>query len=225
MGDGRDEVLGRGVYSIAEAARLTRLRPRRVNEWFRGRDTPGRTSRPLFQSDYPVMHEQNSISFLDLIELKIGGTLRDMGVSLQYLRKAYERLKSEFGEHPLCRRAIFSGDKQIFTKGMSIDGPNPPIEAITGQVYFDEVILPFLERVEYDSVTDRAVRWRIAEMVVIDPAYRFGSPMVMPVGIPTSTLRNAYYANAESAAVVADWFGIEPAHVMAAVAFENDLAA
>jgi len=87
------------------------------------------------------------------------------------------------------------------------------------------VLLPFLEQVQYDSDTGQAARWRIAEMVVIDPAYRFGAPLVEPVGIPTSTLRHSYYANAENAGVVAHWYGIEPKHVMAAVDFENGLAA
>src|SRR5262245_47910037 len=103
------DVLGRGVYTIAEAERLTRLRQERVREWFRGRSSPTRVFRPVFESDYPVLHEEYAISFLDLIELKIGGTIREMGVSLPYLRKVYKELENDFGEHPFCIREIYVG--------------------------------------------------------------------------------------------------------------------
>ena len=218
------QILGRGVYSIAEAARLTRLPPRRVKQWFRGRDTPDRIFRPLFQSDYPLIHGQAAISFLDLIELNVGGTLRDMGVALQYLRRAYARLKAEVGDHPFCRREIYCGDGRIFTRLVG-DSSNPPTEVVTGQGYFDQVIMPFLARIEYDPTTNQALRWRPSDLVVIDPAYRFGAPIIEPVGIPTSTLRQSYYANAKSEAVVAQWYDIRPEYVAAAVAFEDSFAA
>ena len=99
------------------------------------------------------------------------------------------------------------------------------IEALTNQQYFETIILPFLRRIDYDEVTKRAARWHIAELVVIDPAIRFGRPIVEEVGISTSVLRLAYYANGEDAASVAKWFNVETRHVLAAVDFENSLAA
>lgn len=61
--------------------------------------------------------------------------------------------------------------------------------------------------------------------MVIDPAIRFGKPIVKGTGMSTSVLRNSYYANGEDAGFVAGWFGVEERHVMAAVDFENRLAA
>jgi uncharacterized protein (DUF433 family) len=218
-------ILGRGVYSVAEAARLTRLRTQRVREWFRGRHSEGRIFRPVFESDYPVLHEEYAISFLDLIELNIGGKLRDAGVSLPYLRKAYNQLQEDFGEHPFCTRAIYVGGKKIFTRGLSAKESSSVIEAITNQSYFDTIILPFLKRIEYDEKTNRAIRWHIANRVVIDPRIRLGKPVIEGVGIATSVLRSSYYANGEDADFVAKWFGVQASHVTAAVEFENGLAA
>lgn len=65
-------ILGRGVYTIPEAAHLTRLRTQRVREWFLGR-TDSKILRPVFQSDYPPVGDTHSISFLDLIEVYIVG--------------------------------------------------------------------------------------------------------------------------------------------------------
>ena len=219
------EVLGKGVYSVAEAARLTRLRTQRVNEWFRGRESASRIFTPLFQSDYPVVHEEYAISFLDLIELNIGGKLRESGVSMQYLRKVYRHLRGDFGEHPFCQREVYVGDKKIFTRGLNREEGSSVIEAMTRQAYFDKIILPFLQKIDYDDVTNLAARWRIADLIVVDPAIRFGKPIVDGVGIATSVLLKSYYANMEDAELVASWFGVEPRHVLAAVEFENQLAA
>jgi uncharacterized protein (DUF433 family) len=219
------EVIGRGVYNIAEASRLTKLRTQRVREWFRGRESASRIFKPVFQSDYPIYEEEYAISFLDLIELNIGGKLRDANVPLQYLRKVYNHLRGEYGEHPFCRRVIYVGDKKIFTRGLSDAESNSVIEAITSQSYFDNIIIPFLRRIDYDLETEQAIRWRIADMVVIDPKIGFGQPVVEGIGIATSILRDAYFANDEDASFVAHWFGIDKKHVLAAVDFENDLAA
>jgi uncharacterized protein (DUF433 family) len=219
------EVLGKGVYSIAEAARLTRLKTQRVREWFRGRSSPSRIFKPVFESDYPILHEEYAISFLDLVELKIGGSLREMGVSLPYLRKVYNHLQTDFGDHPFCSREIYVGDKKIFTRGLNEEESRTVIEALTNQQYFETIILPFLKKIDYDDLTDQAIRWHIADLVVIDPTIRFGKPIVEETGIGTSVLRKAYYANGEDADLVARWFGIEARHVLAAVNFENELAA
>lgn len=218
-------VVGKGVYSVAEASRLTKLRSQRVREWFRGRESTSRIVKPVFESDYPVYEEDYAISFLDLIELNIGGKLRNANVPLQYLRRVYKHLRKEYGDHPFCRRAIYVGAKKIFTTGLNEAESSSVIESITKQSYFDTIIMPFLNKIDYDLDTEQAIRWRIADMVVIDPTIRFGKPVVEEVGMSTSILRDSYFANDEDAGFVARWFGIKEDHVMAAVAFENDLAA
>ncbi len=219
------EVIGKGVYTIAEAARLTKLRTQRVREWFRGRETESRIFKPVFQSDYPVIHDEYVISFLDLIELNIGGKLRDAGISLPKLRQNYNELRRDFGDHPFCRRQIYVGGKQIFTRGLNDEDSGVVIEAISRQQYFEKIIMDFLKKIEYDNVTKMAARWNIADLVTVDPEIRFGRPIVGNTGITTSTLRRAYYANGEDANFVASWYYVEERHVMAAVDFENDLAA
>src|SRR5579872_4255390 len=117
-------ILGKGVYDIGEAAKLTRLRPARVRElFFGGRN--GRGVRPLFESDHPPVAGSCSISFLNLVELFIGGRLREIGVPLQSLRKVYGQLESEYGEHPFCSgqiqkitRGAAAKRTEIFTRGL-----------------------------------------------------------------------------------------------------------
>ena len=86
------KILGKGVYDLTEAAKLTGLRRARVKEWFQGRDArPGAGS--VFRSDYDAINGDLAISFLDLVELFIAGQLREHGVSLQYIRRIHSQLK------------------------------------------------------------------------------------------------------------------------------------
>jgi hypothetical protein len=58
--------LGKGFYSLADASRLTGLKPSRAREWFRGRGTDQDTVRPpVFQSDYEPIDGDYAICFLD----------------------------------------------------------------------------------------------------------------------------------------------------------------
>ncbi len=219
------KMLGRGVYNITEAAALTQLRTARVREWFRGRRN-GTGSRSVFQSDFPVVGGDYAISFLDLVELFIAGKLREIGISLQYIRRVYAHLETEHGKHPFCSREIFvSDDKRIFTRGLSDAESKRVIEALTSQQYFEQIILPFLRRIDYDEATNLARRWRIFEGIVVDPSLCFGKPVVERVGIATTILSSAFYSNARNARRIAEWFEISPEHVLAAVAFEDWLAA
>jgi len=218
-------VLGRGVYTIAEAARLTRLRTPRVREWFRGRESPSRIFRPVFQSDYPVLHEEYAISFLDLIELNMAGKLREARISLPYLRKSYNSLREKFGDHPFCRRQIFVGGRKIFTQGLNEEESAHFLESISDQWYMNTIMRPFLEKIVYDPETKQASRWNIADLIIVDPKYRFGKPVVEQTGLSTAVLSRSYYANGEDAETVANWFKVEARHVLAAVEFENSLAA
>jgi uncharacterized protein (DUF433 family) len=217
-------VLGKGVYTISEAARLTKLRAARASEWFRGRQAPSRIVRPVFDSDYPTVNDEYAISFLDLIELNIAGKLREAHITLPYLRKSYKYLKEKFGDHPFCQRQIFIDGKTIFTQGLNEEESAHFLQAITDQWYMSTIKKPFLEKIEYDPITKQASRWNIADQIVVDPKYRFGKPFVAGTGLSTSVLFHSYYANGEDAEAVAKWFGVERRHVIAAVDFENDLA-
>lgn len=218
-------VLGRGVYSLTEAARLTHLRPGRVRAWFRTLEN--RAGAGVFQSDYPSVGDDRAISFLDLIEVYIAGRLReaDPPVSLQHIRKVHEKLSGETGNaHPFCEKEIYHNRGRIFTRPLN-DVSGPVIEPLTNQSYINSVIMPFLQRIEYDHITNLAKLWNIAEGVVVDPSRSFGKPIVSEVGIATRVLAAAYEANGRDATRIADWYEIKPEHVIAAVRFESRAAA
>ena len=220
-------MLGRGVYNLSEAARLTQLRPGRVRAWFQSIES-NRPGDPVFQSDYPAVGGDRAISFLDLIEVSIAGKLRasEPPVSLQHIRKVHKKLSKDTGQkHPFCLRDIYHGGGRIFTRRLDDPASTSIIEALTNQVYIDDIIMPFLGKIEYDELSTLAKLWNIAEGVVVDPARCFGKPIVEQVGISTRVLASAYEANGRDVRRVADWYGINADHIEMAVAFERRIAA
>ncbi len=215
-------ILGGGVYSLTEAARLTQLRASRVRDWFRSEaGEPSGSS--VFRSDYPAIAGEKAISFLDLIEVCVAGKLRAANppVSLQHIRKVHRKLAGDTGQkHPFCTKDIYHSGGKIFTKRIDDRETETVIEALTDQIYIDEFIIPFLNKIEYNEITSLANLWRIADGVVVDPTRCFGKPIVEEVGITTRVLASAFEANGRDAYRVADWFGIESIHVQAAVNFE-----
>lgn len=211
-----------GVYTLSDAARLTGLPRSRVREWFRHRRT--RTSPPLFRSDYEPEKNSLAISFWDLIDVFVAGQLREHGVSLPTVRKVYARLTDDLGTpHPFCRKELLTDGKEVLVRGLDRHGEEEIYEALTRQKAFPKLILPFLQRIDYDRAM--AARWRIADGVVVDPALSFGQPIVTGAGIPTYLLAAAYDANGQDAEVVAGWYGVTAEEVEAAVRFEAELAA
>src|SRR4051812_18323465 len=208
-------ILGHGIYNLPEAARLTGLKPQRVGEWFHGRPK-AESRKPVFRSDYRPVDGDRAISFYDLIELFVAGQLRDRGVSLQSLRKVHKSLQSDLGtRHPFCRRELLTKHGQVFTLGLDEQGRSEMIEVLNRQRVFPDILLPFLNRIDYNQATAMAQRWCIANQVVIDPAICLGKPIVEDVGIATAILSASYEANERNAELVADWYRIHSKHVIA----------
>jgi uncharacterized protein (DUF433 family) len=216
-------ILGHGVYTLAEAAKLTKLDLSRIREWFRIR---GSHPPPIFRSRYEEIEGETVISFLDLVDVFVAGQLRTRGVSLQTLRKVYKKLANDFGtKHPFSRKELLTDGKKVFVSDLGKQCNEEIREALSDQGVFPEIIRPALMCIDYHKITSLALRWHVSDQVVLDPALCFGQPIVEKVGIPTRLLFSAYQANDKNPQKVADWYNIKPSQVKAAVAFESSLAA
>lgn len=213
--------LGNGVYSLAEVARYTKLRPNRVRSWFLGESaSSGRPS--LFDADYSRVDSALALSFHDLIDALVAGQLRERGVSLALIRRAYERLQDDFAtEHPFCHRELYTHGRRIFVSVANETGEEAFSDAVSRQNEIAEVMKPYLDRIDYSDATKLAARWRIAEGVVIDPAINFGKPVIVDTNISAWVLANGYRANDGDAALVATLYGVSESDVRNAAAFSE----
>jgi len=215
------KILGNGIYSLAEAASLTGLDRSKIRRWFRG--TSGKTkSDPVFRSDYEGVEEEISISFHDLVELNVGGQFRTLGFSLQHLRKIHEKLRARWQtDHPFCMKQLATDGKRIFALDLDDNESAIAYDVETFQCWFDEIVTPILDKIDYDEATSLALRWRIDNLIVIDPSICFGKPSVEGSGITTHVLSTSFFANGRDASLVADWYGVSSEQVIAAVSFEG----
>lgn len=213
-------MLGEGIYGFSEVARLTKVSPRRIRAWFKG--VPHRPG-AVIRSDYADMEGAgNLVSFLDMVDALVIGELRGHDVPLQYLRKVHHALIQEFGlPHPFCRKNVFTDGKRVFIHTAEECGEERLKELLTKQYAFPEILLQFLQHVEYDADSLLVKRWRINPGIIIDPSRQYGKPIVDSVGIPTVVLAAAYEGNKQDVDAVANWYGIKPKEVSLAVDFEK----
>jgi uncharacterized protein (DUF433 family) len=216
---------GFGLYDLREAARYTRLHPARVWRWFVPRPSE-QHRKPVLASDYEPVDGDHAISFLDLVDVFVFGQLRTHGVRLQTLRKVYHRLQKDLNQkHPFAHSRLATDGREVFLRVADKEGHDELIEVLTRQKVFPQIIQPFLKQLDYDPTSRLARLWRIAEGVVLNPALSLGKPLVERAGVKTEVLADAYAANRRDAERVAWWYNVAVADVLAAVRFEESLAA
>jgi uncharacterized protein (DUF433 family) len=212
--------IGLGVYSIAEAARLTNLNPARLRAWFVGR-TGRFAQKPLLKSDYERVDGDLAISFLDMVDAFVASQYRALDISLETLRRSYKNLSRwADGKHGFSHRRLYTDGRTVFWSSADERDHEILVDLENNQHAMPAVLLPFLESLEFDDHSQLASRWNIADGVVVDPAINFGKPIVASAGISTRVLAGAWHANGKDTERVAMWYDVLPEDVRSAVAFE-----
>jgi uncharacterized protein (DUF433 family) len=207
MTDSRQPLLGVGIYTVPEAARIARVRPARIRRWLKGHDY---------------------LDFRDLIEVRFVDAFRSHGVSWKTLRLAAERASEILQDpHPFSTRRFKTDGRKIFAELVSETGEELLLDLVKSQYGFRQIIGPYLyEGLEFDD-SKGAVRWYPlpgSRRVVIDPAVSFGQPIVHPEAVPTAILAKATRVE-QSVDRVARWYEVDPQAVQDAVEYEELLAA
>ena len=214
--DSEADRVGVGLYSVPEAARLAGIPTQKFRRWL----DPLKGLVP----NTPFRKEQ-TLTFLELMELHFIKMFRDHGVSLQTIRRAAKVAAQTFAtSHPFAVHRFDTDGRTIFATLADSEKDQILVEDLRhGQYVFDTIIRPFFKKLEYDQ--DDPVRfWPLSTTgrVVLDPERRFGKPIDAPTGVPTSTLFRAIEAG-EEVPCVAAWFDVPIEAVFAAVEFERSL--
>lgn len=214
-------VAGHGIYDIAEAADLLGVTHPRLYAWFRGHSQ-------VFRSDYDGLFDRTVLSFLDLVDATVAVTLRERHrVSLQAIRKLHHELAERWcTPHPFGREEFYTMPKGrgIFWRIVNQDREDDRLlEVPSMQHVMPDLMLPFLQRVEYNQQTSLAQSIELLDRVVLDPRRKYGKPTVAGTGMSTAILYECYKAT-QSHDVVADWYNVSPEDVEAAVRFETEFS-
>lgn len=231
----KDNPLAAGFYTVTEAAQLIEIGDqRRIHGWLRG--YPKSRVGPLLHRDFKPMNGEQELSFLDLMEVRAVEFFRDSGVKARTLRRAIEEARDYLEtSHPFATEYIkYRADEKflyidrVLKKSAEEEGDRLLYNLITRRLESYILIKESIERgVEFDPQTHLAKRWTPRgdrfPNIIIDPRRAYGRPIV-PSGIPTETLYDAWRAEKENVDAVAYWFGVPSAEVLSAVRFQEELA-
>lgn len=233
--------MGIGFYNRAEAARLLKVSPSRLNRWIRGytyklrHDADAfsrRQKEPVVCIFLPPIDNVLALSFVELIELRVIKAFTDKGLPLQRVRVAAERAMEVFKTlHPFASRRVFTDGHMIFAElndSIASEMPNV-IELTKGkhlQIHSGVLLEGHLDEISFNQDTLLADRWWPLSKdfpVVLDPKIAFGAPIVD--GTATRTDVVAGTARAMSADAAANLYQLRKQQVEAALQFEDLLAA
>lgn len=226
-----DAILGIGIYTPAEAARLTGVHADQIRRWLWGysyttREGERRSGPPLWKPQHPVVDGFRSLGFKDLIELRFVDAFRRQGVSMRVVRQALEEAERLFQTtHPFSSYEFKTDGKKIFANVREHPKTASVLyELISGQHLFDFVLPNLYRGLKYEG--EELAQWRpqgFGNEVYLDPRKNFGRPAVER-GVPTDVLAAACEAE-ESCEAAAKLYSVSEKAVRDAVEFERKLAA
>jgi len=183
-------ILGEGVYTPREAARLIGATPQDVRRWTRG---SGATE-PLWHAYYQPIEDAAEVSFADVIELRVVKSFRKANISLQAIRFAIRFAQEKYGiDRPLSSLGFKTDGGEILMNAVERDGYYVSLsKKRPGQKVFSDIVMQSLVDLEYAD--ERIARWRpsFARGVVIDPERFFGDPILDKYGISTKVIADEY---------------------------------
>jgi len=218
-------VLDQELYALPDAARLLRVPISTLRWWLEGRD-----------NHPPVLRTSatgsGTVTWGEFVEAGFLREYRRHRVSLQKLRAFIDALRDSLGvPYPLAHSRPFVGEGRRLLlnaqQGAGLSGHPLVYEPISGQIVLDGRIEEFVQSIDFASPAEGEWAERVHPLgktspVVIDPRISFGSPTVK--GIRTEALAELVEAG-EDPVDVAREYGLDPAAVRSATAYEWQLAA
>lgn len=224
-------LIGRGVYSLSEAARLTRIPQLRIRRWMEGytfvSSGKRRHSPPIIASSLGRNTGPLSLTFSDLIEIRFLDAFIQHGVSWASVRIAAKRAEEILGtSHPFSTKSFKTDGRYILAEIAGVDGVTELLNLVKNQYEFARVMPVLFAGLDFDKSESPERWWPMTRKkhVVIDPARSFGSPIVNVGGVPTYILAQSVRVNGTER-VTAEIFDVPPRAVHHAVQYERSLAA
>lgn len=222
-----DRLIGLGIYSIPEAARLTKVPNNTIYRWIRGykytSDENVKQMDPLWTRDIPEIDGENAVSFYDLLEIRFINAFRIAGVSWKFIRAAALKAQEVFDTtHPFITQKFRTDGKHIFSSFIE-NNSNLTLDLNNANYAMEKIIEPSLYKgIEFES--NQVARWYPYKnkTIVIDPERAFGRPILNESGIATDILYAAFKAE-KNEKRVAEWYNIDIASVKSAIEYEKGL--
>lgn len=221
-------LLNAGLYTVPEAARLTRVSVGKIRRWLKGYNFKSgervRHSEAVWQGELDPIENKLALSFRDLLELRFVDAFIRAGVSWRTMRRGHAKAQEELvSSHPFCSNRIFTDGRSILLRQGEEDSDQVLINLTSNQVEFRRIVETFRKELEFSGADIVWFPLGKGRQIVIDPKRNFGQPSVVKSGVPTAILARSAKANS-SQEIVARWYEVDPNEVRDAVEFEESLA-
>ena len=224
--------IGVGLYAVPEAARLTGVSTGRIRRWLRGytfrTSTGEHQSGPVITSSLPPIDGILTLTFLELLEIRIVDAFLQVGVKWKTIRDARDNARRTLGEYPFSRGRFVTDGRRIFeplARG-SARRDAAFVDVVTSQHNFRGAVAPYLKTLKFSPDGQADEWWPLGKTrsIVLTPHRGFGQPIIAREGVPTSILARLYKAE-QSFSRVARWYEVSERAVRDAVEYESTLAA
>jgi uncharacterized protein (DUF433 family) len=215
-------LVGIGLYTPAEAERLSGVPTGKIVRWLRGHTIGAVKYEPLWTSQVELGDGKTYLGFRDLMELKTADGFMRAGVSAIAIRKAIaEGRRLVDDERPLSTQRFKTDGQTIFVEIGEKNGDSKLLDLFRNQFAFKKIIERSLRDVEFAD--DAPQRWWPAtrsKAIVVDPTRAFGQPIDEESGVPTAVLAAAAEAEGSVEAASRVW-SVKPQAIRRAIEFEK----
>jgi uncharacterized protein (DUF433 family) len=223
------DLIGLGLYTVPEAARLAEVTPAQVRGWVHGYgDGTGKPRRrAVIGHALPDAEGRTALSFRELIEVRFMRHFLRAGVSWRNIRRAAADARRDLLSEAGHRQHFSTDGVTIFADSLARSGDRTALDLVAHQCVMLHVLAQSV-RSEFDLEADDVIQaWHPrpeTPLVLLDPRRSFGHPIVEP-GVPTRTLAAALRAEGGDTGRVAALFGTSEDAVRQAAAFGMTVAA
>ena len=230
----KENLAGRGMYSIPDASRIIRADPRNIRRWASGAESHSKTRiAPALTSEILTIKGTEYLSFPQMIELLFIRLFRQHKISLPVIRAAAQNAARFFGaENPFAVAGLQTDGKSIFHLDPDEIEANGKEKATQKQIVLDlakaqivigEFAKPYFEKINYHGLY-ASEYWPLGKErhIVIAPDRAFGSPIDAESGVPTNIL-NGMYESGDSIELISQFYNVEKSAVIDAIEFEHYL--
>jgi uncharacterized protein (DUF433 family) len=191
------------LLTAREAAHHLQMPESTLDVWLR----PRAHVAPLVHSVAPEKRGWPRVPFVGVIEAYILRSLRELGASMDDIRKAVDIIRSEFDD-PYALASERIGHDGAATFAQLAD--EQVIRVRDEQVAIREALDDYLRYITWDD--GRATQLRLRQYpaeaeVIIDPRFGWGTPVLAREKIPVSAVYSLW-RNGESMETVAEEFGL-----------------
>ena len=217
------------LYSLRVAASIVRVPAGTLRAWTLGRTYSTRSG----ERHWPALikaadRSAGRLSFTNIVELHVLSALRGKQVRVDRIRSATKFIRDNMeAEHPLADVDTHTDCIDVYVEYLG-----RLTNASSARTDLRPIIERYLERIDRDQTglarrlfpVTRDLEIVSPRLVVIDPARRFGRPVLAGGNVETAVIADRLWAGDSTSDLVGD-YGIATDAVEEAVRFENYLRA